>query len=59
MMNNRAYPTQTDADVERAWLAALLDEQVDYPMHGAPSEGERAIYGSNANIMMKIAKNAI
>lgn len=58
-MNTKTNPMETDADVERAWVGALSDEQIDDPMHTTPSEGKRASYSSDADNMMTIARSTI
>lgn len=45
---------QADADVESIWVAALLDEQIDDPMHTTLSEKKLKNYGKDVEIMMKI-----
>lgn len=45
-------PIETEPDVERDWVAALSDEQVEDPMYTALSGDERGNYGSNADVMI-------
>lgn len=37
-MNNGIDPIQNDADVERTWVAALSDEQINNPEHTTPDD---------------------
>lgn len=48
-------PIETDTDVKRAWVAALLDEQVIDPMRATLSEDVRAIHESDSDIMVTVA----
>lgn len=52
-------PIETDAEVERAWVTALLDDHIDDQMHTATLKDERANYGSDANVMETIARSEI
>lgn len=52
-------PIETDADVGRAWVAALSDEQIDYPIHTTLSEDELSNYVSDARVIATIARNEI
>lgn len=54
---NRTNPIETVADVKRASVAALSDEQVNDPMHSTLSEVVGASCSSEADIRMKIAKS--
>lgn len=58
-INNGINPIETAADVKRARIAALSNEQIDNPIHTIPSKDERANYGIYANIMMMIGKTKI
>lgn len=58
-MNNGMNPVKTEADVERAWFAALLDEQIENPRHITLSVEELASYGNDADVMMTIARREI
>lgn len=49
----------TDADVEQAWVAALSDEHMNDLMQTTPSKNECVDYGSDGNIIMKIAGSEI
>lgn len=55
-MINGVNPIKTEADVERASVSALSDEQNDDPMHTKPSEQELANYGNDADVMMTSAR---
>lgn len=37
-MNNEMSSTETDADVDRARVAGVSEEQIDSPIHTTPSE---------------------
>lgn len=50
---------ETNADVERAWIAALSREQVSNPMHTTPPEDDCASYGNDTDVMATIAKSEI
>lgn len=50
---------ETAADVDRALVKALSDEQVEDPMSTTPSVEEQADCGNDAKIMMKIGKSEI
>lgn len=56
-IKNRMNPIETDADVKRAWVSALSDEQVKHLVHTASWEEERASYGSDAENKMTIARS--
>lgn len=47
---------KTDGDVDRTWVAALLDEQCQDSMHTTPSKDELAHYNGNGNFMMRIVR---
>lgn len=51
-MKNRTSPIETDADAERAWVAALSDEQIGDPMHTSFLKNVHANYGNDADVMM-------
>lgn len=50
---------ESGADVESVWVAAFLDEQVDYPMHKTLSDDKRATYGSDAGVMKTMVRSKI
>lgn len=47
--------TTTDANVARAWVAAVSDEQLKDPMHTTMSKAERANFCNDANVRVTIA----
>lgn len=53
-MNNEMNPVETNADVERACVVAILDQQIDSPRHRIPSKDERANYNSDADVKITI-----
>lgn len=58
-MLNGFSPIEADADVECALLAPLYNEQVDDPMLTTPLEDKPTSYGSEAGIMITIARSKI
>lgn len=42
---------KTDADVERAWVSALWDIQIDDSMHTLPSEDKLEKYENDADVI--------
>lgn len=54
-MNNGMNTINTDAGVERAWVAALSDARTNNPMHMTPIKDELSTYGNDADVMMTIA----
>lgn len=50
---------ETGAEVERAWFATFLDDQVDDPMQTTPSEEGFKSFASNAGSMLAIARSEI
>lgn len=47
---------KTDAGVERVWVAAPSDEQMDEPMHTTPSGACCAKFGNDTDVIVKIVK---
>lgn len=58
-MSDGIYPIETDEELERARVAAVLEKQIYDLMHTAPSEDELLNYCTDADVMMKIAKRKI
>lgn len=56
-MNYGVSPIETDVNFERAWVAALCDEEIDDPMVTKLSKKELSNHGSNAAVMMEIARS--
>lgn len=56
-MNVGWNSTETEADVERAWVALLLDKQVDDSMHTKTSENECGNHGNAVEVVMKTARS--
>lgn len=55
-MNNGINRIQTEADVERSWIVALLNEQIDDPMHTTPSKNDLVNYDNDGDVIMAVAK---
>lgn len=54
-IQTRIKSIRTEADIERAWAAVQLDEQIEDPIYTQTSEDKRKIYCSNEEIVTKIA----
>lgn len=52
-------PIKTDAHIERAWVAAILDEQIEDPAHTTSSENEPVRYGNDIAVIMRVARQKI
>lgn len=55
-MNNKSDQIKTDAEGERAQLASLWDEHISSSMHTKTSQEEWANYGSDAHIVITVAR---
>lgn len=55
-MNTGIHPIETDDDVQRALVSALSDEQIDDLMHKTLAEDKHATQGTNAGVLVTIAK---
>lgn len=55
-MNKRMNPMKTDAEVERAQVAALSVEKIEDRNYRTPSGDEGANFGNDVKIIMSIAK---
>lgn len=58
-MNNATNLNETNAHVERLWVAALSNEHIGSLMHATPSDDERVVYGKDASTIMTISKSEI
>lgn len=56
-MNKGTSPFATDADVQRAGVTALPDEQTDDPMQRISSKAKRANHGSDAVNTIRVTES--
>lgn len=58
-MEARGNPIETDAKVDRPWVAALSDEQRSDPLHTKLPNEEFGTYINDADVMIAISKSRV
>lgn len=58
-MNKDLKRIKTDAGVERAWVDALSDEEIVFPMQTKQSKIQLENSGNDTDVMMSIARSKI